>query len=316
MHISVGFERADGLDHIERVLVHRRALGKKYQTLSAFLPSFVKILPEDQRLLLTAVGELVFTEVQYVYHLELIIRLYLEPLLCRCLMTRADLWLLFSNVHLILEAHEALLADELSAWKKVVRTQDINVDFGEILLAHVSIFQLYAAYCSNQSAARQFVGSKVDSRPAVKAYVTGVEQRTDLKRETLRGFLIVPVQRLCKYPLLVREVMRRTDPASPSYPKLSKLLEVVTEQSNHVNERAIQVERFQEMIELSRRFVNATEFGLVSRNRYFGASYQVTHLSTGRSFLMNVMSDCILLSVRNPDAAEGSTVAAHRIVRL
>ena len=67
----------------------------------------------------------------------------------------------------------------------------------------------------------------------------------DAERESgqpLSNLLIKPVQRLCKYPLLFRELLKSLASDDTSYPAVSKASGIVEEMVHAVNERVREVE--------------------------------------------------------------------------
>jgi hypothetical protein len=66
--------------------------------------------------------------------------------------------------------------------------------------------------------------------------------------------LILPVQRLYKYPLFLENLLQSTPKSHPDYPTIIAALEKVREVATLVDERAQQVQRMEEVRELQELF--------------------------------------------------------------
>ncbi|KAJ3273942.1 Rho guanine nucleotide exchange factor 4 [Terramyces sp. JEL0728] len=74
-----------------------------------------------------------------------------------------------------------------------------------------------------------------------------------------------PIQRVCKYPLLVRELIRATDPSHPDMENLNKALLKIETVVTTINEGARHTENVHKMIELQTKFL--TKVSLVAPSR-------------------------------------------------
>ena len=66
--------------------------------------------------------------------------------------------------------------------------------------------RLYIVYCSNQPLTSEFTESVASSNEQFSAFLE--EERPECRNLPLQGFLVKPLQRLCKYPLLFRVRVR------------------------------------------------------------------------------------------------------------
>lgn len=71
----------------------------------------------------------------------------------------------------------------------------------------------------------------------------------------LTSYLIKPVQRLCKYPLLVREILRSTPEDHPDYTKLQQALTKVETLVSNTNEITAAAENAFRIIQVTQLFV-------------------------------------------------------------
>ncbi|RWS31082.1 pleckstriny domain-containing family G member 5-like protein, partial [Leptotrombidium deliense] len=79
------------------------------------------------------------------------------------------------------------------------------------LLSFEQIFQPYIKYCLEHSSCLHFVKKKHKESELFKAYVVWCETRKDCDRLRLMDILVKPMQRLTKYSLLLKAILKKTD---------------------------------------------------------------------------------------------------------
>lgn len=114
---------------------------------------------------------------------------------------------IFSNLEDILLVNRELLAqlrdrvegDDASARDRV----------GDIFLNMSFALKIYSKYIGDYDTARQTL-AEVEANPRFAAFVEGVEERTreSLKNQKLGSLMIMPVQRIPRYELLLRELVK------------------------------------------------------------------------------------------------------------
>ena len=72
-------------------------------------------------------------------------------------------------------------------------------EVGDLLIDCAESFNVYSVYASNYPAAMKLL-----SRPEMKELLVKLMAAPDARGLSLESFLIKPVQRICKYPLLIR----------------------------------------------------------------------------------------------------------------
>jgi hypothetical protein len=70
---------------------------------------------------------------------------------------------------------------------------------------------------------------------------------------SLASFLIKPAQRITKYPLLIRELLKCTSETDPDHSNLVIALKELEELATIVNERKRQTENQQKILEIAER---------------------------------------------------------------
>jgi len=89
------------------------------------------------------------------------------------------------------------------------------------------LLQAYQQYSSVHSESLA-VYEKLQKKSAFSSFLEEVHQDPQVKSLPLEAYLIKPVQRVCKYPLFIRDLIRNTDPSHPDYKALIKAREYVS----------------------------------------------------------------------------------------
>lgn len=146
-------------------------------------------------------AELVETEKIYVRDLQTIIVLYKNnPQFIALLSNPADLTVIFSNIELIYQVNQSLTLSG-SKLDKEYRKDGHHQNVGQVFLDMAVSLKIYIPYCSNQPAANDRVQ---ELKQTVQNGLKKMRLHPDSKGLELSGMLIKPLQRLCKYPLLLR----------------------------------------------------------------------------------------------------------------
>lgn len=69
---------------------------------------------------------------------------------------------------------------------------------------------------------------------------------------TLDGFLLTPVQKICKYPLQLNELLKYTKPVHADHRRLKDAFQMMRETALDINEKKRQVENVQKMADWQR----------------------------------------------------------------
>lgn len=117
--------------------------------------------------------------------------------------------------------------------------------FGSLFISMEELFQVYEPFCANYQAAQDLVSQEKDK----------LQKLSDILNPTyeLPSMLIKPVQRICKYPLLLTQLIKATDKDWPHYQEMTEGLESIQRVTSRVNEVQRQYENLQIVQDLKRR---------------------------------------------------------------
>ena len=104
-------------------------------------------------------------------------------------------------------------------------------------LAVAPFFKLYTTYCQNYELGLKTLSGCRQSSPQLNAFLATQMQTPSCHGLTLESFLIKPIQRLMKYPLFFKDLLKEVPPSHPSCASLAKAAHLVSEVSQSVDAR-------------------------------------------------------------------------------
>ncbi|XP_043566293.1 phosphatidylinositol 3,4,5-trisphosphate-dependent Rac exchanger 1 protein [Chiloscyllium plagiosum] len=157
--------------------------------------------------------------------------------------TEEHLKILFSNIEEILDVHKLFLAALEYHLQPEPQPQH---ELGNIFLQFKDRFCVYQEYCSNHEKALRLL-MELNKIPEVRAMllncmVLGGMKTTDIP---LEGYLLTPIQRICKYPLLLKELLKRTPKKHSDNSAVEKALQAMKAVCTNINETKRQMEKLE-----------------------------------------------------------------------
>jgi len=120
----------------------------------------------------------------------------------------------------------------------------------------------------------------------------------DCRGLTLFSFLIKPVQRICKYPLLLKDLLNHTKEDHPDYDNLVQALPKINTVVEYVNERKRLAENLQKIMDVQNQIESTEELNLVEPTRRFVREGTLKVIENGRTRERNtyVFNDLVVLT--------------------
>ncbi|XP_073759520.1 pleckstrin homology domain-containing family G member 5 isoform X3 [Callorhinus ursinus] len=164
-----------------------------------------------------AVWELLHTEASYIKKLRVITNLFLCCLLNlqeSGLLCEVEAERLFSNIPEIARLHRGLWTSVMAPVLEKARRTRALLQPGDFLRGFKmfgSLFKPYIRYCMEEEGCMEYMRGLLRDNELFRAYVTWAEKHQQCQRLKLNDMLAKPHQRLTKYPLLLKSVLRKTD---------------------------------------------------------------------------------------------------------
>uniref|UniRef100_A0A672KHN6 Vav guanine nucleotide exchange factor 2 n=1 Tax=Sinocyclocheilus grahami TaxID=75366 RepID=A0A672KHN6_SINGR len=167
------------------------------------------------------------TEAKYYKTLEDIEKNYMIPL--KQVLTQQDMEAIFVNLEDIIKVHFALLrAIDLTMVSGGNGLGKIFLDFKERLL-------IYGQYCSHMENAQKTLDELIATREDVKCKVEECTMKVQEGKFKLQDLLVVPMQRVLKYHLLLKELVSHSMDR-PERQQLKEALEAMQDLAMYINE--------------------------------------------------------------------------------
>jgi hypothetical protein len=185
-----------------------------------------------------AILELITTEEAYHADVSIVIDVFKRPL--TSLLTQEEVNAIFVNWHEISQANDKLLRS-LRVRKKMCKknkkqgSADI-IMIGDILCENMPHFASYIRYCSCQLKASMFIQRRLEEDQMFKEALQKCSQDPLAKGMPLSSFLLKPMQRITKYPLLMKQILKFTPEDHPDYQYMKDACEKAEELCVQVNE--------------------------------------------------------------------------------
>uniref|UniRef100_A0A8C4DKJ3 Phosphatidylinositol 3,4,5-trisphosphate-dependent Rac exchanger 2 protein n=1 Tax=Dicentrarchus labrax TaxID=13489 RepID=A0A8C4DKJ3_DICLA len=207
-----------------------------------------KDLEKQLRLRVCVLNELLKTERDYVGTLEFLsvflhrLNQYAATKIDKNI-TEETVKVLFSNIEEILAIHK----DFLSMVEELLQPDPhAHHEIGRCFLHFRSRFQIYDEYCGNHEKAQRLLLELNKIRSVrtclLNCMLLGGRKNTEVP---LEGYLVAPIQRICKYPLLLRELLKRTPKKHNDYALVQESLQVMKAVCSSINEAKRQMEKLE-----------------------------------------------------------------------
>ena len=117
----------------------------------------------------------------------------------------------------------------------------------EILKFIPAVSKLYGPYCANLVYSRHIRNRLVNSNPDFANFLTKALNDPVTNKQDIKSFLIKPLQRLCKYPLLLKELkkyspLKQNDHLERAMLEMSNVLDKVNESMHESDQQEILLE--------------------------------------------------------------------------
>lgn len=207
-------------------------------------------------------AELISTEETYVAGLETLTNVYKRPMLEQQKKLRVqttDVTSIFSNVDAILQLHKILLGAFRDAPDAVVKT----------LGAHSAYFKMYTQYMSGYELALGTM-DRLRKNKSFQAFLVSQQESGDGKGSScldIMSYLITPVQRIPRYELLLREILKHTPDRARDRKATQTAFDEIRSIASHINEQKREVESLSKLIKIQNG-IRGLKFALFEPHRH------------------------------------------------
>ncbi|XP_054901732.1 rho guanine nucleotide exchange factor 26-like [Poeciliopsis prolifica] len=250
------------------IVVQYRPIRTSWSQLSVVKKNaLAEQLSQEERKRQEAIFEVISSEHSYLHSLEILIRMFKNSSELSEAMSKIEHHHLFSNISDVCQASKKFFKELEERHQQSIVIDDIS----DIVCKHAeSNFDPYIKYCSNevyqQRTLQRLVGAK---NSAFKEVLTRLEGHPDCRSLPMISFLILPMQRITRLPLLLDTICQKTSKDSARYETCKKALQAVSKVVRKCNEGARTMERTEMMYTINTQLeFKIKPFPLVSSSRW------------------------------------------------
>lgn len=191
-----------------------------------------------------AINEILSSEVTYLRNLEIIMEYFMHPIYQKQLLCYSSYTTLFENIETLYNVNAELL--------KELKQDPQNVASAFCKLA--PFFKLYSVYAYNYKRALLLLQHIQENDAKTSEFIASQETRPEVGNK-LSSLLITPIQRVPRYKLLLKEVLRHTAPKEKNFNILQSSLAQIENVASHINSLVEEYENTQNLLELQKRII-------------------------------------------------------------
>lgn len=234
-----------------------------------------------ERKIQEAMFEIITSEASYLKSLNVLVDVFLmSPEFSsehsdRCVMNRSERHVLFSNIGCVRDTSENFLCDLEASWQKSVFLEDIC----DIIYKHAANkFECYVRYCTNQTF-QERATQELQKRPEASEAIKRLERNPACQGLPMISFLLLPMQRITRLPLLVDAICHRLEPDTPKYKSACKALDALNKVVKKCNDGAKRMQQTEQMCHLVRNLeFKVKEIPLISASRFLVKQGELTRI--------------------------------------
>ncbi|XP_039345525.1 rho guanine nucleotide exchange factor 26 isoform X3 [Mauremys reevesii] len=251
----------------ERIVIQYKPLRSTWSQLSVVKKNGLsQTISQEERKRQEAIFEVISSEHSYLLSLEILIRMFKNSKELSLTMTKTENHHLFSNIADVCEASKKFFKELEARHQNNIFIEDIS----DIVEKHTaSTFDPYVKYCTNEVYQQRTLQKLLATNPAFKEVLSRIESHEDCRNLPMISFLILPMQRVTRLPLLMDTICQKTPKDSPKYEICKRALKEVSKLVRLCNEGARKMERTEMMYTINNQLeFRIKPFPLVSSSRW------------------------------------------------
>ncbi|BES96896.1 Rho guanine nucleotide exchange factor (GEF) [Nesidiocoris tenuis] len=271
--VGSGGVRPSAMDLVSPESIHRTLWCQVPQVINS---GILESLTPNQKRLQEAKFELITSEASYYKSLSVLEKVFANSSAFKdeTIIPKVDYKTIFGNIIPVRKCSEAMLAGMEKCWQDSILLDGIC----DILLSVTKEkFSAYVRYCSHQVAIERTL-KRLKKNPIFAEKLSNLESSPACHSLSLSSFLLLPMQRVTRLPLLLDAIMTKLESGSSEFESCQAALLAINKVVYDCNEAARQTERLEEMVALSRALTfpkHLRPLPLMSASRWLVRSGQV-----------------------------------------
>ncbi|ROL48841.1 Rho guanine nucleotide exchange factor 16 [Anabarilius grahami] len=249
----------------------------------------LEIISPEERKRQEAIFEIITSEFSYQHSLSILVRHFKDSADLKKTMTTTEHHHLFSNISVIQEVSKWFFEDLEKRHQKYPVIQDIS-DIVQNHAAHH--FEPYIVYCSNETFQQRTLQKLLSSNNAFRETLKQIEGSEECGGLPMISFLILPMQRVTRLPLLLDTICQKTPKEKAEYFAARWALKAISKLVKNCNDGARRMERTEQMYTIQKQmeFGKIKPFPLVSSSRWLKKSGELSAYTDDLSIFRKAFS--------------------------
>ncbi|XP_026557434.1 rho guanine nucleotide exchange factor 26 isoform X3 [Pseudonaja textilis] len=251
----------------EKIVIQYKPLRSTWSQLSVVKRNGLsQTISQEERKRQEAMFEVISSEHSYLLSLEILIRMFKNSKELSSTMTKTESHHLFSNIADVCEASKKFFTELEERHRSNIFIDDIS----DIVEKHTtSTFDPYIKYCTNEVYQQRTLQKLLATNPSFKEVLSRIETQEECRNLPMISFLILPMQRVTRLPLLMDTICQKTQKDLPKYEVCKRALKAVSKLVRLCNEGARKMERTEMMYTINSQLeFKIKPFPLVSSSRW------------------------------------------------
>lgn len=221
--------------------------------------------------------EVLTTERTYLEQLSQLVSCYEDPLVAAGVLGPMDKRIVFINVRVLLQIHQELL-ESLKAKMESENSPGQNFALGAALLSISPLLTFYKDYVNKYHDGGEHLRRLNENKKFAQVLAKCKHANSSGGLNSLENLLVVPVQRIPRYVLLLREVLRFTPESHPDFPACTQALEKLERVGQLINDARRQFENGSRFLQMAKR----TDVPLIEAHRQMLEEYRDVLVRTSK----------------------------------
>jgi len=203
--------------------------------------------------------EIESTEANYLRDLQLLKSAFYEPM--KLMLPKQDIKHIFLNLKQLIELHEQLDA----AIKDARQDWNYNSTFVSAFLPLLDKFKIYQLYIDNFGNSTNLVKEQIGTSKEIAEFLSKQSHQPACNKRTLEDFLIMPVQRIPRYLLLMKELAKHTEPGHPDEVNIATSIIKFQEVLSFLNDSRRKVDNLEKISSIVQSVVDLDQTLIIER---------------------------------------------------
>ncbi|PRP77533.1 hypothetical protein PROFUN_14187 [Planoprotostelium fungivorum] len=190
------------------------------------------------------VNELISTEKDYLSDLDILRNLYFQPMADEQMISDVQMNEIFGNILTIQQINQFI-------YEELLKRREEPNGVGYTFLRYSAFLKMYLEYCANQTIQLARVNELDQKNRNFHNLLVSAKKRPECRQLPFDSYLSRPVQRICKYPLLLRELIESSYEVEQMR-QLKTAMVQITDCITQINSRMQFNESIKRLIEINR----------------------------------------------------------------